>query len=314
MSLNFFSLNSKGNTIFWAIIACLLWSTAYVSIKIGLQYDKPFHFSGLRFIISGLLILPFTVKPSVYFRMLKEYWKVIALVTLLQTLINYSLFYHGLDLVPGAIGAVIVGSQPLITAIVASMMHSEDNLTGKKIVTVISGLAGVILISAGRQVFRFGTAIELLGILMIVGANASLSVSNVIVSLKSRGLNPLVLSSSSLFIGGVILYLISIPTEGAPAMPLPTEYWLVLGWLSIMASLAFSIWFKLLQRPGVKVSELNLWKFIIPVVGAVLSWLMIPDEQPEWITVTGMIIIISSLILFNTNNKNKASEKSSMNP
>ncbi|HAM10681.1 MAG TPA: hypothetical protein DDY34_12550 [Bacteroidales bacterium] len=304
MTSNIFSLHSKGNTIFWAIIACLLWSTAYASIKIGLQYDEPFHFSGLRFIISGLLILPFTVKPSVYIKMIKEYWKVVALVTLLQTLINYSLFYHGLNLVPGAIGAVIVGSQPLVTAIVASMMHSDDHLTRKKVATVISGLAGVILISAGRQVFRFGTAIELVGIIMILGANAALSVSNVIVSLKSKGLNPLVLSSSSLFTGGVILYLVSIPTEGTPTLPLPAEYWMVLAWLSIMAAVAFSIWFKLLQRPGVRVSELNLWKFIIPVVGAILSWLIVPDEKPEWITVTGMIIIISSLVLFNTNFKN----------
>ena len=235
--------------------------------------------------------------------MLREHWKVVALVTLLQTLINYSLFYHGMNLVPGAIGAVIVGAQPLITAVVASMMHSEEKLTGKKIVTVISGLAGVILISAGRQAFHFGTAAELLGILMILGANASLSVSNVIVSVKSRGLNPLVLSSFSLFAGGVLLYLVSFPAEGAQTGPRPTEYWLVLVWLSIMAALAFSIWFKLLQRPGVRVSELNLWKFIIPVVGAVLSWFIVPDENPEWITVTGMIIIIGSLILFNTNHK-----------
>jgi drug/metabolite transporter (DMT)-like permease len=223
------------------------------------------------------------------------------IVTVLQTLLNYSLFYHGLNLVPGAIGAVIVGSQPLITAVVASVMHSEDKLTGKKIVTVISGLLGVILISAGRQAFHFGTAAELLGIAMILGANASLSVSNVIVSVKSKGLNPMVLSSSSLFIGGIILYLVSIPLEGAPSGPLPFEYYAVLAWLSIMAAVAFSIWFRLLQRPGVKVSELNLWKFVIPVVGAVLSWLIVPDEKPEWITVAGMIIIISSLVLFNMN-------------
>ena len=58
-----------------------------------------------------------------------------------------------------------------------------------------------------------------------------------------------------------------------------------------MAAIAFSLWFKLLQRPGVKVSELNLWKFINPVVGAILSWLLVPDENPEWLTISGMIII-----------------------
>lgn len=291
-------MNTKGNTIIWAIIACLLWSTAYAGIKIGLRYDSPFHFAGVRFIISGLMILPFTVKPALYVRMLRENWKVIIWVTSFQFLINYGLFYEGLTLVPGALGAVIVGSQPLVTAVVASLMHDEDKLTRKKITTIVFGISGVILISAGRQAFKFGTAIELLGVLMILIGNIATATSNVIVSLKSKGIHPLVLSSSSMFFGGLILYLISIPIEGHQNLPRPMEYWLSLLWLSFMAASAFSIWFKLLQRPGVRVSELNLWKFIIPVVGAILSWLLIPDEYPEWLTITGMVIITVSLIMF----------------
>ena len=50
-----------------------------------------------------------------------------------------------------------------------------------------------------------------------------------------------------------------------------------------------------------QVSELNLWKFIIPVVGAILSWLLVPGENPEWLTITGMVIITASLIGFYKN-------------
>ena len=113
-------------------------------------------------------------------------------------------------------------------------------------------------------------------------------------------MNPLVLSSASLFTGGLIIYLLAIPVEGIPQGPMPPEYWLVLLWLAFMAAFAFSLWFKLLQRPGVKVSEINLWKFIIPVVGAILSWILVPGERPDWLTVAGMFIITFSLILFFT--------------
>jgi len=291
-------LDSKGNTIFWAIIACLLWSTAYAGIKLGLQFDTPFHFAGIRFIISGLMILPFTVKPVVYIKMIRDNWKIVAWVTILQIVINYSLFYQGLNLVPGALGAVVYGAQPLIIAIVAAILHKDDKLTRKKIITIIFGISGVILISAGRQAFKLGTGLELLGITMILIGNIATATSNVIISLRSRNINPFVLSSSSLFIGGLILYLISIPLEDVPKGSLPLKYWMILLWLSFMAASAFSIWFKLLQRPGVKVSELNLWKFITPITGAVLSWLLIPDEHPEWLTISGMIIITVSLIMF----------------
>jgi drug/metabolite transporter (DMT)-like permease len=296
-------LNSKSNTIFWAIIACLLWSTAYACIKIGLQYDTPLHFAGVRFIFSGLLILPFTVKPSLYLSQIRTHWKVVAWVTFLQMLINYSLFYIGLDLVTGALGAIIVGSQPLVTAVVASIMHKEDKLTKHKIITIIFGLSGVVLISVGRQAFKLGTAMELIGVGILILANIAVATSNVVVSVKSKGINPFVLSSSTLFTGGVLIYLLSIPVEGIHPLPVSSEYWLILGWLTIMASVAFSIWFMLLQRPGVKVSELNLWKFVIPVVGAVLSWILVTDEHPEWLTISGMVIISVSLIMFYINTK-----------
>lgn len=253
--------------------------------------------------ISGLMILPFTVKPSVYIRMIINNWKVVVWITVLQTLINYSLFYLGMDLVPGALGAVIVGSQPLVTSLVAAMMHKEEKLTKHKISTIIFGISGVILISAGRQAFRMGSAIEFLGVIMILGANIATAVSNVLVSLKSRGMNPFVLSSASLGIGGFILFMVSLPVEGTLPGPKPAEYWIDLLWLSFMSAFAFSLWFKLLQRPGVKVSELNLLKFIIPVVGAVLSWIIVPGEDPEWLTITGMIIITGSLILFYFNTR-----------
>jgi drug/metabolite transporter (DMT)-like permease len=300
-------VSKKKNTILWAIFACLLWSTVYAGVKIGLQYDTPLHFAGFRFIVSGLVLLPFTVRPSVFIKMIREHWKIVVMVTLLQGLVNYILFYYGLKLVPGALGAVIVGSQPLITALIASWINKADRLNRRKIVTIIFGISGVILISAGRQAFKIGTLIEILGVVLILGANIATATSNVLVSLRSNGVNPVVLNSTSLFVAGVFMFLLSIPVEAPSPGPKPFDYWLVLGWLAFVSSTAFSIWYRLLQRPEVKVSDLNLWKFIIPVIGAILSWILVPGEKPEWITITGMLIITASLIGFFKNETTKVS-------
>jgi drug/metabolite transporter (DMT)-like permease len=249
------------------------------------------------------MIFPFTIKPALFIAMVREHWKIIFWVTFLQSLVNYIFFYLGMDLVPGALGAVIVGSQPLVTAVVASIMNKGEHLTRRKIVTIIFGISGVILISAGRQAFKLGSASEMLGVGMILIANIGTSTSNVMVSLRSKGINPLVLSSSSLFIGGIIIYMISLLFEERVTDPMPGEYWVSLLWLSFMSAYAFSLWYKLLQRPHVRVSELNLWKFLIPVVGAILSWILVPGENPEWLTVAGMVITTTALILFFKNGK-----------
>ena len=292
-------IKQHSNTIAWAIITCLLWSTAYPFIKIGLQYSTPLHFAGSRFIMAGLMILPFTLKPGEYIRMVKANKSLVLWVTLLQTLINYTLFYIGMERVPGAIGAVIVGSQPFVTAIVSRILIRDERFTRAKVVTIILGLAGIVLVSAGRQGFNFSVPAELAGIVMIFIANISTATSNVLISKNGKKMNPLVLSSFSLLIGGLIIFLFSFAVEDVPSKPdFPLNYWLVLIWLAFMSAFTFSKWYVLLKRPEVKVSELNLWKFIIPVFGAILSWIIVPGEKADWVTVIGMIIISLSLIFF----------------
>ena len=291
--------NRHLNTIVWAIIACLLWSTAYPFIKIGLQYTTPLHFAGSRFILSGLMILPFTINPKRYLRMIRENVNLVLWVTLLQTVINYTLFYTGMNLVPGALGAVIVGAQPFVTAIVSRIMIKEERFTRAKVLTIVLGLAGIVLVSIGRQEFHFGGQMELVGIGIIFLANISTATSNVLISKKGKNMNPLVLSSFSILTGGIFLFLVSFVVEDVPPKPIfPMQYWLVLIWLAFMSAFTFSRWYVLLQRPEVKVSELNLWKFIIPVFGAILSWVIVPGEKADWVTIGGMIIIALSLIYF----------------
>jgi len=287
------------DTIAWAIITCLLWSTAYPFIKIGLQYSPPLHFAGTRFIIAGLMILPFTLRPREYLRMLNANRTLVFSVTLLQTLINYTLFYIGMEKVPGAIGAVIVGSQPFVTAIVSRIMIREERFTRAKVVTIILGLAGILLVSAGRQEFNFSGPAEFTGIVLIFIANISTATSNVLISKNGKNMNPLVLSSFSLLIGGLIIFMFSFLVEEVPSQPVfPLKYWVVVIWLAFMSAFTFSRWYVLLKRPEVRVSDLNLWKFIIPVFGAILSWIIVPGEHPDWVTVLGMIIISLSLIYF----------------
>ena len=132
--------------------------------------------------------------------------------------------------------------------------------------------------------------------------------ANVIVAKKSVGVSPMVLSSTTLIIGGLMLFIVSLPVEGIKTGPLPLPYFISLAWLSFLSAAAFTIWYKLLQRPGVKVSFLNIWKFLIPVSGAILSWLLIPTEKPDSVAFAGMTLIAVSLILLNYANRKTKEE------
>ena len=97
----------------------------------------------------------------------------------------------------------------------------------------------------------------------MVGINILSGFNNVIIASDRKKIPPLVISSASMGIGGLALFLLSIPVEGLDLSPKPPVYFVALGWLSLLSAVAVSIWLSLLKRPGTKVSDLNLWKFLI---------------------------------------------------
>ncbi len=291
------------STGFLAILACFLWSTAFVGVKIGLQYHTPFQFAGFRFILSGILIFLFVGKPTYYFNEVKKHFRFIAHISILQVFILYGLFYSGLNLVPGALGAMIIGSSPIFIAIVAHMMTKNDKLTLYKTISILIGIGGIVLITIGRSKIGKINYIEYLGIGLLIINNFAAGYANVLVSRYNKGLSSSVLSSSTLFIGGTMLFLISIPIEGIHLQPFPAEYYYSLLWLSMLSAVAITIWYSLLKRPEVKVSILNVWKFLIPISGAILSWIILPDEHPDAIAIVAMIVISLSLLILNYANR-----------
>lgn len=291
------------STVFLAILACWLWSTAFVGVKIGLQYQTPFQFAGIRFFISGILIFIYFGKPKKFFTEIKAHWKFISLLAIVQIFTQYALFYSGLNLVPSALAAMIIGSSPLFIALVAHFTFHNDKMTPLKTGSILIGVVGIAIITLGRATLKMKGELELLGIGLLLINNLVSGYSNVMVSKYSKGISPIVLSSTSLTIGGLMLFLVSIPVEGIHLGPFPAEYFYALAWLSFLSAAAITIWNTLLQRPQVKVSELNVWKFLIPVSGAILSWIILTDEKPDLTSIIGMTFIALSLLTLNYANR-----------
>lgn len=282
-----------------AIIACILWATAFVGVKIGLKYNSPLQFAGIRFFFSGLLILPFI--PNLQAKLVTAWGNKgkIILVGFIQTFLQYALFYTGMNYVPGALGAMVIGSGPLFIAIVAHFLMPGDTITGKKMFSILLGLSGVIIISLGRKGMGATGDLVLVGILVLVANNILSGFGNILVASDKHKIHPLVLSSLSMIFGGALLFVVGVAMEGFKPGPFPAEYYISLGWLSFLSAAAFSIWYTLLKRPGVTVSGLNTWKFIIPVLGAILSWAILPNENPTLIAIIGMVLVALALVSLN---------------
>jgi drug/metabolite transporter (DMT)-like permease len=116
------------HTTFLAIVASLLWSSAFVGVKIGLKYHSPLQFAGIRFAISGLILLPLIHNFPRFWKEVRENFAYVCLIAFLQVILQYSLFYMGVSMLPASISAMIVGSSPLFVALVAHFFLPGDRM------------------------------------------------------------------------------------------------------------------------------------------------------------------------------------------
>jgi len=281
-----------------AISACFLWSTAFVGVKIGLKYSPPLLLAGIRFTLAGLLLLPFCGSPVALWKDIKSNIKTILLTALFQTLGLYSLFTIGMTLVPGAVGAIIIGASPITTAIVTHFFVEGDRLTAKKTLKILLGVCGIFIVAISRNSGKAEWNLsELSGMGLLLIGTVSSAAGNIMVAGSKKQISPLKLNSIQLISGGVTLTILSLLLEKGFKASLDVQFFIAISYLAIISAVSFSLWFHLLKQPGVKVSDLNVWKFIIPVFGAINAWILLPNESPDLMSIAGMVVVGVSVVL-----------------
>ena len=283
---------------FLAVVACVLWGSAFAAAKVGFEYMEPIRLSGFRFTLAGILLWPVMVYQKISLRGLLKHWKFMTLFAFMQTFLQYGLFFMGLNKVPGATASVIVGAGPLFVALMAHYMLHNDRMTWRKTIAIFVGICGVIFISLTKGKMLGEGWVFYEGIALLILSNLIGGSTNILVVRYREALSPIALTSFANFTGGIMLILVSLFAEPLRPVPNTGEFWGVLLWLAFIPAAGFSIWYTLLQCSGLKVSELNMWKFIIPVTGCVLSWIFLPGESIDYPSVIGVVIITLALFLF----------------
>lgn len=264
-----------------AVFCCVLWGSAFPCIKIGYRLfsiasedtGSVILFAGLRFTFAGLLVV---LLGSLLQRQLllpkKTEWKKIMTLSLLQTSVQYSFFYIGLAHASGVKGAIITGSNSLLTILVASLLFRQEKLTASKATGCLLGFAGVALANLGSDGMNLD--FTLLGEGCVFFSALSYAFSSVLIKMYSRDSNPVLLSGWQFFIGGITLSVFGLLlggrliVSGAPAIGM-------LSYLAFLSAVAYTIWGILLKYNPV--SQVSIYGFSNPVVGVLLSALLLGE-------------------------------------
>lgn len=287
----------------WACGACLLWSTAFPAAKIALASMPPITLAGMRFTLAGMLLMPLCGSPAKLLGSVRRAWPIVLGVSLFQTFLLYGTFFAGLARVGGAQGAIVIGSAPLVAALLAHCLMHDDRMNWGKTASIVLGMAGVAVLALASNPWTPTGRGELVGIALLLAGVISSGLAGIVVSRTRGAIHPMHLNATQMLMGGLVLLACGLTTERLPAHWPTPSFFAAWTWLAVISATGFTIWFTLLQR--VKVSQVNMWKFLIPAFGATLSWLILPGESPTAATVVGSVCVAAALLLSNRLNARK---------
>lgn len=295
-----FYQNTAVRTIL-ALVCCALWGSAFPCVKIGYEL---FHienagsqilFAGYRFFLAGVFtFLLGCVLEKRIITMKRSSVPYVFGQGILQTTIQYVCFYIGLAHTTGAKGSVINASNAFFSIIAAHFLMKSEKLTFKKIVGCLVGFAGIIIINLEPGAFSSG--FSFLGEGMVLVCAFSYGLSSVTLKMISDKEKPVTITAYQLLFGGSVLILIGV-ISGGTVYGFHIKSSLLLLYMSLLSTVAFSIWAELLKYNSV--GKVAIFGFSIPVFGVALSAVFLGEQVASVKNLTALICVSVGIIIIN---------------
>ena len=273
----------------YPLLFVALWSTGFIGAKFGLPYVEPLTFLAVRYaavlVLMGLVVWH-TRAP--WPATLRECGHIAVTGVLVHAVYLGGVFIaigHGL---PAGVAAIVVGLQPLLTALGAGWLLREK-VRATQWAGLAAGFAGVALVVAHKV--AAGAGLSTLWTLLFPVAVALLAITAG--TLYQKRYCPLF----DLRTGSLIQFIPSLVLTGFAAAATETMHieWtgsfvFALAWLVLVLSLGAVTLLNVLIRSGSAVNVASLF-YLVPPCTALVAWALFGETLTGWALV-GMVFTV----------------------
>ena len=273
----------------YPLLFVALWSTGFIGAKFGLLYAEPLTFLSLRYAIVLVLMGALAWYQRAAWPGTVQEWLHIGVSGVLVHGVYlggvFIAISHGL---PAGVTAIVVGLQPVLTALGAGLLLGE-RVRPTQWVGLALGFAGVTLVVAHKVV---GNSSGGMALSMLVPAGIAL-LGITVGTLYQKRFCP----SFDLRTGSIIQFLPTLALTGLAAMATETmvvqwtpSFVFALGWLVLVLSLGAVSLLNVLIRSGSAVNVASLF-YLVPPATALVAWALFA-ETLTGLALLGMVVTV----------------------
>jgi drug/metabolite transporter (DMT)-like permease len=279
-------------------LAIVAWSTIELASKYLSPGISPFTVTAWRFLIGGVVILPFalfTLRNGRSLPGIRDFLMMVLMGVLIvcvsMLLLQLSVYYG-----KASLSAVLVGSNPLFVSLFAVLiLHEKIRLV--QLVGLAVALAGILMLIGGEADFAGGKYLNL-PYSVVFGLAAAVTFG--LYTVLTRNLvvkHGNLITNTVSFLGGSLLLFIFNAATGKPILLQPAEFDIpIMLWLgAVVSGLAYLMFFEAVKKLGAARS--SMYFFLKPALASLLAVLLL-HEHLGALQIVSIAVIIAGLVIF----------------
>jgi drug/metabolite transporter (DMT)-like permease len=202
------------------------------------------------------------------------------------------LLFYGMREAPGTVGAVVMATTPMVTA-VGAVVFLGDRLTRWKLLGLVLAVSGIVVVNLGGAVTDTGDAF-LLGSLLVFCAVCCEAAYTLLGKRLTADLSPVAIAVWAA-VGAAVLFAPFAVVQGSRfdwSTPSPGEWLAVVWWGAATMGLGSVLWFLGVQK--VAATTASGFMAVMPVSALLLAYVLL-DERFSWLQPVGMAVVLSGL-------------------
>ena len=273
------------------IVFVLIWSTGFIAAKFGLPYAPPLTFLAMRYVLSAVCFLIWIGFARASWPKGWQQWLHLGFTGLMM----HAGYLGGVWVaVKGGMGsgltALIVGLQPVLTALWVSLFVSEKGAKGEPKVTptqwlgLALGLGGLLMVVSHK--FGAGHEVTMLTLTATVIGLLSITIGTLY---QKRFVEPTdVRTANAIQLGAALLVTLPLAWFESETIVWSPQFMSAMAWSVLVLTLGGSSLLYMLIQRGAATAVTSLF-YLVPPTTALMAWLLF-DEVITLSTVVGTVL------------------------
>ncbi len=272
----------------WLLFAAvsLIWGLPYFFIRVAVDEGlSPAVIACTRCVLGFVVLLPLARRRGALSG-LRSRWRAVLVYTIVEIALPFPLIAWGEQRIASSLAAILIAAVPLIIAVILVRLEPSERPTGRRLVGLFIGFAGVVAL-LGLDVA--GRPRELAGAGAVLLAAVGYATGPLLVRRRLQDLDPLGPICASFGLASLLLAPLAVASAPDAVPSLAAVFSIVVLGL-LCSALAFVLFFALITRIGP--SRASVITYLNPVVAVALGVALL-GERPGAAAVAGLLLILA---------------------